>query len=179
MSAQNFIQVVSPRCGVPVNVLGAEILVKSSGHPGHFFFADHPMPAGYGVPMHIHEAEDEAFFVLEGEITLTSPEGERIAGEGSYIFLPRGVAHGYINASGAPARMLVIASPGGGIEGLFRGLDAAGKRGPLEPTQIGEICAAHGVQILPPSPPSAELPSAAMICSPERPSIDGLSGEGI
>jgi quercetin dioxygenase-like cupin family protein len=179
MSAQDSIEVVASRAGDPLQVLGAEILVKSSGDPRHFFFADHPMPQGYGVPLHVHEAEDEAFFVLEGEITLMSREGERKAGAGSYIFLPRGVAHGFVNASDAPARMLVIASPGGGIEGLFRGLDAAAKRAPLEPVRIGEICAANGVRMLLPPPPAVELPSPAAICSFARPPVHAFLGEGI
>jgi quercetin dioxygenase-like cupin family protein len=151
MSAANVIQVAAPGAGAVVHVLGADLVVKSSGDPRHFFVADHPMPAGYFVPLHAHDDEDEAFFVLEGEITLVSRDGESVAGPGTYIHLPRGVPHGYVNASSAPARILVIASPGGKLEGLFRGLDAAARVAPLVPAQVGAICASHGVRMLPPA----------------------------
>jgi uncharacterized cupin superfamily protein len=89
---------------------------------------------------------------LEGEITLISREGRRVAGPGSYIHLPHGVPHGFINASGAPARMLVVASAGGRLEALFDNLDAAARQGdkaaPPSPAQVGAICAAHGAQML-------------------------------
>jgi quercetin dioxygenase-like cupin family protein len=152
----NELKVVAPQAGVVLNVLGAEIAVKSSGDPEGFFCADHPVPPGYAVPLHVHEDEDEAFYLLEGELTLITRDGERKAGPGSYVHLPRGAPHGFVNASGAPARMLVIASPGGRLEGLFRGLDAAASQAaalnvPLALEQVGGICATHGVRMLPPA----------------------------
>lgn len=156
MYPSNELNVVTPQAGAVLKVLGAEIAVKSSGDPGKFFVADHAVPPGYAVPLHVHEDEDEAFYLLEGELTLITSDGEKKAGPGAYIHLPRGAPHGFVNASGAPARMLVVASPGGRLEGLFRGLDAAAsqaaaRNAPLAPEQVGGICAAHGVRMLPPA----------------------------
>jgi mannose-6-phosphate isomerase-like protein (cupin superfamily) len=145
----NVIEVIGPKAGEEVNVLGAPIVIKSGGRPDQLFFADHPVPPGYGVPMHVHEAEDELFYILEGEITLESAEGTLMAGQGAFIHLPHGVAHGYRNASAQPARMLVVTTPGGGLEGLFRGLDSAARGpAPLEPPGIAAICAAHRVTLI-------------------------------
>lgn len=154
MYPSNELNVVTPEAGAVLKVLGAEIAVKSSGDPGKFFFADHAVPPGYAVPLHVHEDEDEAFYLLEGELTLITSDGEKKAGPGAYIHLPRGAPHGFVNASGAPARMLVVASPGGRLEGLFRGLDAAAsqaatRNAPLAQEQVGGICAAHGVRMFP------------------------------
>lgn len=109
------------------------------------------MSPGYAVPLHVHEDDDEAFYLLEGELTLMSSDGETKAGPGAYVHLPRGAAHGFANASGKPARILVVGSAGGRLEALFRGFDAAAKLAPLAPAQIGEICAAHGVNMLQPA----------------------------
>lgn len=143
------IQVIGPEAGERVDVLGAPVLIKSEGSPGFLFLADHPVPPGYGVPLHVHSAEDEVFYVLEGEITLDSEVGSMTAGPGTFVHLPRGVAHGFRNASGAEARMLVVATPGGGLEGVFRGLDALGRQGEPTPDTVAAVCAANGVNMRP------------------------------
>jgi mannose-6-phosphate isomerase-like protein (cupin superfamily) len=145
----NVIEVIGTKAGEVVNVLGAPIVIKSGGRPDQLFFADHPVPPGYGVPLHVHAAEDELFYVLEGEITLDSAEGPTTAGPGTFVHLPRGVAHGFRNAGAQPARMLVVTTPGGGLEGVFRGLDAAA-RGPaqLDLAGVAAICAAHQVTMV-------------------------------
>lgn len=143
------IEVIGPKAGEVVNVLGAPIVIKSGGRPDQMFFADHPVPPGYGVPLHVHASEDELFYVLEGEITLDSAEGTTTSGPGAFIHLPHGVAHGYHNASALPARMLVVTTPGGGLEGVFRGLDSAARgQAGLDPARIVAICAAHQVTMV-------------------------------
>jgi len=137
------IQVASPADGTVLNVLGAPIKVMSSGRDDQLFFADHPVPPGYEVPLHVHADEDELFYVLEGELTLYAQGGERTAGPGSFVHLPRGIAHGFANRSGRPARMLVVATPGGALLGVFRGLDRALRSGELTPAIIGQVLAAN------------------------------------
>lgn len=142
------VRIIAPQDGETLNVLGAPIRIKSASHPGQLFFADHPMPPGYAVPPHVHDDEDELFYILDGELTLLVDDGERTAGAGSFVHLPRGVPHGFRNASDREIRMLVITTPGGGLEGVFRGLDAAAAKGPLEPPAIAAITAANAVHML-------------------------------
>jgi mannose-6-phosphate isomerase-like protein (cupin superfamily) len=147
--ATNVIEVIGEKAGEVVNVLGAPIVIKSGGRPDQLFFADHPVPPGYGVPLHVHAVEDELFYVLEGEIELLSAEGSTSAGPGTFVHLPHGVAHGFRNAGAKPARMLVVTTPGGGLEGLFRGLDAASRRpAPLDPAAMAAICTANNVSMI-------------------------------
>ena len=74
-------------------------------------------PEGF-VPLHVHHREDEAFFVLDGEVTFTIGQEVVEAGPGSFAFGPRDVPHRY--AVGTPsARMLMIFSPAG-FEGFMR-----------------------------------------------------------
>jgi mannose-6-phosphate isomerase-like protein (cupin superfamily) len=141
---------MEPGEGELVDVLGAPIIIKSAGRKDQLFFADHPVPPGYGVPLHVHEDEDELFYILEGEITLDNADGgSATARPGVFVHLPRGVPHGFRNLTAAPARMIVVTTPGGALEGVFRGLDAAirGEQ-PLDGPRIGAICAESRVSML-------------------------------
>ena len=50
--------------------LGALTLVKSTGEStnGAFGLIEQLIPTGFASPYHIHHLEDEAFYVLEGEV---------------------------------------------------------------------------------------------------------------
>jgi len=73
---------------------------------------------GFSPPLHVHHREDEAFWVLEGEVSLRCGDRTFRARAGSFAFLPRGVPHTFVVEGGAPARMLTLLTPGG-AERLF------------------------------------------------------------
>jgi quercetin dioxygenase-like cupin family protein len=69
-------------------------------------------PRGAGTPLHVHRNEEEAFYVVEGEVSVLV-DGERIyLAVGDYALVPRGVPHAYVVQSEV-ARMLVTFSPSG------------------------------------------------------------------
>ena len=68
---------------------------------------------GTGVPVHVHEREDETWFVLEGEYTFQVGEDVIRAGPGDYLFGPRNVPHSYGNHTASVARALIMVTPGG------------------------------------------------------------------
>jgi mannose-6-phosphate isomerase-like protein (cupin superfamily) len=74
--------------------------------------------ARYGTPMHIHDNEDEHFVILEGLVRIAN--GDRIldAPAGTTLTVSKGVPHAWCNLLDAPARVLVVLSPGD-VEGLF------------------------------------------------------------
>jgi quercetin dioxygenase-like cupin family protein len=76
------------------------------------------------VPLHVHE-EDEAFFILSGRYRITCGEQTWHAQTHDFGFLPRAVPHAYDVVEG-PASQLILAAPGGGIEGFFEDLAAGG-----------------------------------------------------
>lgn len=141
------IAIVGPQAGQSLNVLGAPMLVKSADTAGAFFVADHPIPAGYAVPPHIHDGDDEAFFVIEGALTLDTDEGSRIAEAGSFVHLPAGVRHGLRNETACVTRLLVLGSSASRLAPMFRDLDRLTARGGFGPEDVGATCAAHGVTI--------------------------------
>jgi quercetin dioxygenase-like cupin family protein len=88
---------------------------------GAFGLIEQLAPVGSGSPYHVHRAEDETFYVLEGELEFLS-EGNRFVGRaGSCVFLPRDVPHGFRVIGTGPARFLILVSPGG-FEGFVAGL---------------------------------------------------------
>jgi quercetin dioxygenase-like cupin family protein len=72
---------------------------------------------GYGAPLHVHSREDEAWYVLEGQIRFRTGDDEFVAGPGTWVWQPRGVPHAFkVESEGA--RALFMFTPGG-LEGMF------------------------------------------------------------
>ena len=86
-------------------------------------------PEFAGPPLHHHDF-DEAFYVLEGELTFQLGDELRTAGAGELVFAPRGSHHTLANLSGAPARYLVVCTPAG-FENRFA--RTAAERAGLDP----------------------------------------------
>jgi uncharacterized cupin superfamily protein len=130
-----------------LDIFGAAMFVKSDASTIPVFMAEHVVPPGYMVPPHSHANEDEVFYLLEGELTLISPAGERTARAGDCITLPRGQVHGFRNASDSPLRFLVMCLPGVQATEMFRHLDRESRlaRGALAPEKIIGICAQYDV----------------------------------
>ena len=66
-----------------------------------------------GPPLHVHDHEDEAFFVLEGEIDLLVDGTITRLGPGGFGFGPRGLPHTWGVVSEQPARILAVVTPCG------------------------------------------------------------------
>jgi len=52
-------------------------------------------PPGAEAPLHVHHREDEAFWILEGDVTLEVGGTTIEASAGDYAFGPRGIPHRY------------------------------------------------------------------------------------
>jgi mannose-6-phosphate isomerase-like protein (cupin superfamily) len=66
---------------------------------------------GTGPPLHVHEREDECFFVLDGELSVRCGGDAFDAGTGSFVFLPRGRPHRFWSA-GQPCQAAPDRCPG-------------------------------------------------------------------
>ncbi len=93
--------------------LGVVYKIRAEETGGLFSVVEHPIEPGRLVPPHMHSREDEFSYVLDGEIGVRIGDQELTAGQGSYIFKPRGVPHTFWNASGKPARLIEFIVPGG------------------------------------------------------------------
>ncbi len=148
--------VVAPGDGEPLRgPAGGPALIKARAETtaGSVTVIDNVIGVGQGPPRHLHQVEDELFYVLEGEIRVEAGDEVLDAPQGALVFIPRGVPHVFQAVGGAPARLLVIFTPAG-MERFFEGV-AALPDGPPEPAVVREIARGASMEVLgPPLPPS-------------------------
>lgn len=63
-------------------------------------------------PLHVHENEDEIFFILEGKMTFWAGTATATLGPGDCILMPKGVPHTFQADPELGAKRLVLTSPG-------------------------------------------------------------------
>ncbi|TGQ38368.1 cupin domain-containing protein [Mesorhizobium sp. M00.F.Ca.ET.216.01.1.1] len=144
-----------PAAGSTLNVLGVTHIYKATGAEtaGSFSLWEAVFPPGTGAPPHTHASEDEAFYVLSGELVIEF-EGEsaphRVA-PGGFFFGARGRRHAIRNVGDKPARVLVLCAASCGLDQMFAELDAATAAGMPEMGKLVAIAAKYGVTIEPPA----------------------------
>jgi mannose-6-phosphate isomerase-like protein (cupin superfamily) len=75
-------------------------------------------PADFGPPLHVHHREDEALYVLDGQLRCRNGDHEFTAGPGQLVFGPRELPHTFKAGPGG-ARALVLMLPAG-LEQMFQ-----------------------------------------------------------
>lgn len=83
-------------------------------------------PGQEGTDLHVHHEHADAFYVLEGELTVPlGPDGTPVVlGAGAFASVPPLVAHAFVNASAEPVGFLNLHAPDGGFVEFLRGLRA-------------------------------------------------------
>ncbi len=105
---------------------------------------------GTGIPLHFHGSEDEAFYILEGEVEFTVADQTIIARKGDTIFGARKIPHAWKVIGDRDARMLVFVTPGG-CDRMFQELADLCRGGQRPaPETIMEICGRYDVHFQPP-----------------------------
>jgi quercetin dioxygenase-like cupin family protein len=85
---------------------------------GAFLMIEDHMERGKVTPLHYHPHEDEAIYVLDGEILAHVEGAQHWVGAGGLFFAPRGVTHAFMVTS-ETAHVLAIQTPGSG-ESFYR-----------------------------------------------------------
>ena len=115
------IRVIHPTDKVRV-VFGAgdeyRYLATGDATDGEYFLVEAIVPPGGGPPSHIQTREEEAFYILAGELTFYGEDGQVTAGPGTYLNIPKGAKHRFRNNTDKRAKMLFSFAPAG-IEKLF------------------------------------------------------------
>jgi mannose-6-phosphate isomerase-like protein (cupin superfamily) len=95
------------------HVLGnVEFLARSADTP-RFNFAIIEIAPRRELEAHIHETEDDAFYILEGEMTFLLGDREVRSVPGTFVLVPPGVEHAFRNDGAVPVRMINIHAPAG------------------------------------------------------------------
>lgn len=137
-------------------------IVELSGGPG-----DTP-------PLHVHTDEDEAFHVLDGELTVHIGDADALVlCAGDAALAPRCVPHVYVVTSDVPARWIGTTT-GGQFASFVVELStpAAAPRLPeapdIDPGRVAAVAARYGIELLGPPgmlPPASSRPPQSPGCS--------------
>jgi quercetin dioxygenase-like cupin family protein len=132
-----------------ITVIGDEMLVRMTGREtdGTVSLFEQRTPPGGGVPMHVHDREDELFQVLAGnvEFTIGGTNGTSfVARPGDNAWGPRRVPHAWKVVGNEMARILIVATPSG-LEDMFEALSKL-PPGPPDFAKVAEICGRFGVR---------------------------------
>lgn len=69
------------------------VLATAEDTKGEYAVIEQFMPVGSGPPPHVHPLEDEAFYVLAGEMTAIMGGQKVVLGAGSLGHIPRNIVH--------------------------------------------------------------------------------------
>lgn len=142
MDLSRLATVTLPGEGTTVGIVGDVYRYLATGKEtdGKYALMEAIVSPGGGPPPHVHTREEEAFYLLEGEITFWLGEERRVLSAGMFANVPTRLLHAFRNESEKPARMLILVAPAG-LEQMF--------------LEVG--------QLLPPGTTVAPPPSAAEI----------------
>ena len=150
----------SPDTQAAIWFLGALSQVRLSGEQtgGAFSLRDNLARRGNASPVHVHDRDDETFFVLDGELWVLAGEDDYTAGPGTVGVLPRRLRHAYVVTS-ATARFLTLHAPAG-FEQFAAEVGQPARAltlppppaGPPDLAALAQAAARHGITILAPPP---------------------------
>jgi mannose-6-phosphate isomerase-like protein (cupin superfamily) len=108
-------------------VLGGRLTLKlSADDTGEAYsYLRGNTPPGLGPPLHVHELEDETFYVVRGTYEMQCGPSVLVAGPGSCLHLPRYIPHTFRNVSNGPGELVEFMTPGG-IERYFDAVEHLG-----------------------------------------------------
>src|SRR5919109_4359870 len=126
-----------------------EIVIDGDQTGGSYAVAEDRSSPGFGPPPHVHEREDEAFYVIEGEYVFGGADGEVRAGPGTFVHAPRGHVHWWRNVGDGPGRHLEIFAPAG-LERMFEEVGEPARAtdtepAPTDPARLLEVAPRYGV----------------------------------
>lgn len=142
---------VPPKEGRTLAVAGGRYTIKASGEDtgGAYALIEMFLPPQSGPMPHLHEREEESFYILEGSLLFQVGDETLTAGAGTFVKAPRGVSHAFKNMGATPARVLLLVTPAG-LEKFFEevGQPLGETPSPPNPEKIKQIASKYDVTIL-------------------------------
>jgi len=105
---------LDPSEGEALWAAGSLMVVKATSEDTHggFTLIEQECPPGLDSPEHMHETEDQCFYILAGSMDVSCGDSGRSLTEGCFAVLPRGVPHSFtVGPEGV--RFLSLTTPGG------------------------------------------------------------------
>ncbi len=89
------------------------IIANGERTKNRFSLMETVLDPGQGAPLHIHTREDEAFFILEGEVTFYLEDAEITAQKEDFMSCAPNEIRGFRNNTNSISRMLLFYSSAG------------------------------------------------------------------
>jgi mannose-6-phosphate isomerase-like protein (cupin superfamily) len=106
---------------------------------------------GANPPLHQHDREDEAWYVLQGRVRVQVGDSQIDGEPGSFVLAPRGVPHTFARLPGDDLKLLLFIAPAG-MERMFDEMANLSEAEQQDPSILGEIGTRYGVHVLGPPP---------------------------
>ena len=94
------------------HVANVEFLARTAD-TSRFNFSIITKQPGEGPPLHVHPDEDDAFYILEGQVVVMVEDDEVTVEPGTFVLVPPGVPHTFANRTQAVARIVNVHAPAG------------------------------------------------------------------
>ena len=129
------------------------ILLAGEDTGGAYCLLDMRVAPGKGVPRHTHTREDEALFVLSGELEATVGDEIFTLKPGETLIAPRNIPHQLRNSGNISNHYLIMFSPSG-FEGFLRATSVPAADDAVAPTEppaiavqnVLELASDYGIQ---------------------------------
>ena len=140
--------------------------MKATAHEtdGRLIIVEDHLVRGKTTPLHMHPEQDEALWVLEGEVVVYVDGAEHPVGEGGFFYAPRQVPHAFLVTS-ETGRLLSLMTPGSGWDFYEAASEPSSSRDDASrPADLDRLRAAAAaspsIEILGPPPFAALSPTA-------------------
>jgi quercetin dioxygenase-like cupin family protein len=129
------------------------ILLSGEDTGGAYCLLDLRVAPGKGVPRHTHTREDEAYFVLSGELEAIVGDEVFTLRAGETLVAPRNIPHQLCNSGGVANHYLIMFSPSG-FEEFLKATSVPAPDDAVAPTEpppvavrnVFELAADYGIQ---------------------------------
>lgn len=138
------------RFGEVVKFLGVhpnDLKISSKDTGGQLSVFEYIGTAKVGPTLHVHFKQDEIFTVLEGSYRFVVGDETHVLNEGQTIFLPRNIAHTWIQLTDK-GRMIYMLQPAGKMEEFFSYMNTLTTR--LSDEEMNKVHAAHDMKVVGP-----------------------------
>jgi len=131
------------------NLASYKVLTRETG--GGLFVMEETNRTKGGPPLHLHHAEDELFYVLEGEYIVQVGEQRSRLKTGDCVLGPRGIPHAFARVGESTGRLLISYAPAGKMEAFFN--EITGITPPGKYANDADMLRAYGMEAVGPQIP--------------------------
>jgi quercetin dioxygenase-like cupin family protein len=118
-------------------------LVTGEQSGGKYFAMEAFVPPGGGPPPHIHEREEETFYILEGTCLFRLGERTVKAGPGDFVHVPIGLVHNFRNDGNEISRIVLTFTPAGIDKFFLETLEVATDPTAMPPNNMDQVVARY------------------------------------